>query len=203
MGIHNTPSIYNQGLCEIELHEKVLHYADDWIDTSSDWRLQNDAKVYVRNNNSEAVEKTIEEAFIFNFSKKAGLLYIQCRDIDGNIDSSLAQSNVVLKTSDITVDYTWTTFIYYVGNKFECPPATTNRPLITDYVEPNDVNRGDMLFTTSDKDTFSTKTLCRINYVGAQNTSIDRCGIALFPVNLVSGVRGIYLSRLLFNVLPL
>lgn len=197
--VYNTPTIYNQHAGN---EKNLLNYADDWVNVSSDWRLQNDTKVFVRDNDSNAVESTIEDAFIFNFSKKEGLLYIQSKDIYGNIESSLAKSNAVLKTNDITVDNTWTTFLYYVGNDFKTPPATTERPVITDYIVPNDVNRGNMIFTSSDKDTFTTKTLCRIEFVGGLNTAIDRCGIACFPVNLVSGVRGIYLSRLLFDVIP-
>lgn len=117
--IYKEPTIYKQGYYpEIEVHEHVLEYADDWIDISNEFSIESGFNVYKAFNTIGDVSD-----LKILYSEKIKAIYF-------NNDYGAIASN-----TKIPFDNSWKIVLTYNGNRF-------NTIMQNYMLYPIDVNRG-------------------------------------------------------------
>lgn len=123
--VYNETTVYKQG-SELEIHENVLDYANDWIDISNEFSLS-DGKIF----KDDGTETTINELGAL-YSHDKGLLYFSKK--------SKIQYNPGLLIA-------WRAPLHYNGSRFYSPDNDyTNTPRLLTFGYPTDVNRGVTFF---------------------------------------------------------
>lgn len=125
--IYIEPTVYKQDNgSEIEIHNSILEYANDWIDISREFILYN-GKIY----KSDGTEGTVNDlGALYSFSKQ--FLYFQ--------------NNVKLQYNDGLITNGWRCPLHYNGNRFYNPETdSTNNPSRNMFLYPTDVDRGIIL----------------------------------------------------------
>lgn len=131
---------------DVELHEYVLDYSDDWIDISNEFTLLSGCSVYTANN----VVGNVADLHI-KFSAKRKWVYFDCP-----VTARLLRSTKIEKTD------AWVPLLRYDGGRLKLP-IDGGLFRQNDLTFPVDVSRGQTLFLMCSS-TVGTTDLCQISY---------------------------------------
>lgn len=131
---------------DVELHENVLDYSDDWIDISNEFTLFSGCSVYTAND----VMGNVSDLHI-KFSAKRKWVYFDC-----------AVTARLLRDTKIEKSDSWVPFLRYDGNRIKLP-IDGGLFRQNDLTFPIDVSRGQTLFLMCASNTGTTD-LCQISY---------------------------------------
>ena len=163
---------------DLELHESILDYADDWVDISNEFSLFSGVTVYT----GPLTQGTVADLKIL-FSKKLKILYFS------NSDCRLVTTSAL--------DFNWRQLLRYNGNRFLTAETGGSNPYPTDYSYPIDVTKGPLLVLCC-LDFGSTSEYCMQRWVG---TNSSDCGLgAKLILNNGQNSTGVYCSKMAFVV---
>lgn len=179
--IYKEPSIYKMGgdNSEIEIHESILDYADDWEDISTDFQLYSGASIY--KNYGQPGDISDLKALI---SRTKKLLYFN--DINVRIFG-----NAIDPTN-------WNFLLKYIGNEIKFQKDGGVNPTPNNFLHPTNVRKGTNLFYMVGNNGGTTNDFCFIGWVGSDNTNTYLSYKRAIDNN--TGGLGFLVGQLCFNI---